>query len=112
MVEKPPDQPLVATVPSAEPPPTTPIADWRVQFIQYLTDGSGPTDKVEVKRLMRHSKQYVLVDGSLMRKNAKEEILMKCITQEDGLKLLYEIHAGIYGNHAASKTLVDKAFRA
>ena len=30
VVEKPPDQPLVATVPSAKPPPTTPIADWRV----------------------------------------------------------------------------------
>ena len=80
MVEKPLDQPLVAMVPSVEPPPTIPTADWRVQFIQYLTDGSGPTNKVEVERLMHRSKQYVLVDRSLMRKNTKEEILMKCIT--------------------------------
>ena len=60
---------------------------------------------------MRHSKQYVLLDGKLMRKKAKEEILMKCITQEDGIQLLQEILAGTCGNHATSRTLVRKAFR-
>jgi hypothetical protein len=37
---------------------------------------------------------------------------MKCIEQEDGIKLLEEIHSGTCGNHAASQTLVGKAFRA
>jgi hypothetical protein len=46
-----------------------------------------------------------------MRKNAKEEVLMKCITQEVDIKLLEEIHSGTYGNHAVSRTLVGKAFR-
>jgi hypothetical protein len=61
---------------------------------------------------MRYSKQYLLVDGVLMRKNAMEEVLMKCITQEVGIQLLHEIHSGTCGNHAASRTLVGKAFRA
>jgi hypothetical protein len=60
---------------------------------------------------MRHSKQYLLVDGLLMRKNAKEKVLMKCITQEAGIQLLHEIHSGTCGNHATSRTLVGKAFR-
>jgi hypothetical protein len=47
-----------------------------------------------------------------MCKNAKEEVLMKCITQEAGIKLLEEIHNGTYSNQATSWTLVDKAFRA
>jgi hypothetical protein len=47
-----------------------------------------------------------------MRKNANIEVLLKCITQDDGTKLLEDIHAGSYGNHAASRTLVGKAFRA
>ena len=47
-----------------------------------------------------------------MRKSAKEGILQKCITQDEGVKLLLEIHSGSYGNHVASRTLVDKAFRA
>jgi hypothetical protein len=61
---------------------------------------------------MRRSKQYVLVDGVLMRKNTKEEVLMECITREVGIQLLHEIHSGTCGNHAASRTLVGKAFRA
>ena len=52
----------------------------------------------------------MLVDGNLMRKSAKEGILQKCIAQEDGVKLLLEIHSDSYGNHAASRTLVGKAF--
>jgi hypothetical protein len=61
---------------------------------------------------MRRSKQYLLVDGVLMHKNAKEEVLIKCITQEAGIQLLYEIHNGTCGNHAASQTLVGKTLRA
>ena len=54
----------------------------------------------------------MLVDGNLMRKSAKEGILQKCINQEEGVKLLLEIHSGSCGNHAASRTTVEKAFRA
>jgi len=39
-----------------------------------------------------------------MRKNASSEVLLKCISQDDGIKLLDDIHA-------ASRTLVRKAFR-
>ena len=97
------DQQLVATVPASN---TTNKPDWRVPFIKYLTDGSGYTDRVENERLMRCSKQYLLIDGKLWRKNTKEEILMKCITQEEGEHLLDQIHSGSCGNHAASRTLV------
>ena len=41
-----------------------------------------------------------------------EGILQKCITQEEGVKLLLEIHSSSYSNHVASRNLVDKAFRA
>jgi hypothetical protein len=37
---------------------------------------------------------------------------MKCITKEDGYDILREIHEGVCGNHAASRTLVGKAYRA
>ena len=69
-----------------------------------------PADMPDVPRnLIEHS---LNVDGKLWRKNTKEEILMKCITQEDGEHLLDKIHSGSCGNHAASRTLVGKAFRA
>jgi hypothetical protein len=67
VVEKPPDQPLVATVPplsTTESSPTTPTVppttnadDWRVTFIKFLQDGTGYADRTENERLMRRSKQ-------------------------------------------------------
>jgi ribonuclease HI len=121
VVEKPLDQPLVAMVPSlttTEPsltttgPSQTPtkIADWHVPFIKYLTDGTWYSNQNENECLKRRSRQYLVVEGKLWRKNAKVEILMKCIEQEDDIKLLEEIHSGTCGNHAASRTLVGKAF--
>ncbi|XP_066365376.1 uncharacterized protein [Miscanthus floridulus] len=66
--EVPPAEQLVLTV-------LSPVADWREQFIKYLTSTEVPTDKTETECLVRRSKLYVLVDGSLMRKSAKEGIL-------------------------------------
>jgi len=90
--------------------PTTSSHDWRTTFIKYLLDGSGFQDKTENERLIRRSKNYILVNGKLMCKNASSEVLLKCISQDDGVKLLDDIHAGSCGNHAASRTLVGKAF--
>jgi hypothetical protein len=36
---------------------------------------------------------------------------MKCVSTEEGKEILEEIHEGVCGNHAASRTLVSKAFR-
>ena len=63
-----------------------------------------------MERLIHRSKHYALVDGKLMLKSAKEELLQKCISQEEGEKLLLEIHVGSCGNHVASRNLVGKAF--
>ncbi|XP_066324337.1 uncharacterized protein [Miscanthus floridulus] len=66
--EIPPVKQLVLIVP-------LPTADWREQFIKYLTNAEVPTDKIETEYLTRRSKHYMLVDGNLMRKSAKEGIL-------------------------------------
>jgi len=91
--------------------PTTSSHDWRTPFIKYLSDGSGFQDKMENERLIRRSQNYILVDGKLMHKNVSLEVLLKCISQDNGIKLLDDIHVGSCGNHAASRTLVGKAFR-
>ena len=66
--EVPPAEQLVLAVPS-------PVTDWREQFIKYLTSAEVPIDKTKTEHLVHRSKLYVLVDGSLMRKSAKEGIL-------------------------------------
>jgi hypothetical protein len=72
VVEKPSDEPLVAMISSPttmalSPASTGPsqtstkIADWRVPFIQYLTDVTGYSDRAENECLIRRSKQYLVV---------------------------------------------------
>jgi len=46
---------------------TTSSHDWRTPFIKYISDGSGFQDKTENEHLIRRSKNYILVDGKLMR---------------------------------------------
>jgi len=36
---------------------------------------------------------------------------MKCVALEEGKDMLRKIHEGVCGNHAASRTLVGKAYR-
>ena len=108
LVDKSPNETMLMN----DTPPTTTSHDWRIRLIKYLLNGSGFQDKTENERLIRRSKNYVLVDGKLMRKNASSEVLLKCIPQDDGIKLLEDIHSGSCSNHTASRTLVGKAYQA
>jgi hypothetical protein len=72
----------------------------------------GWTQSVEAARVIRRSKGFILVDSKLYRRGARSGVLMKCVTKEDGYDILREIHEGVCGNHAASRTLVGKAYRA
>ena len=64
----------------------------------------------EAACIIRRSKSFVLVGNNLYKRSASG-ILMKCLTLEEGKDILREIHEGVCGNHAASRTLVGKAYR-
>jgi hypothetical protein len=61
-------------------------------------------------RIARLAKRYTLVEGDLYRCGAND-VLIQCITREEGCELLAEVHVGECGNHASSCTLDGKAFR-
>jgi hypothetical protein len=90
--------------------------DWREAFIDFIRDQRLPAGidakSAEAARVLRRSKGFVLVDGNLYRRGARSGVLMKCVTKEVGYDILREIHEGVCGNHAASRTLVGKAYRA
>ena len=56
-------------------------------------------------------RRYIIVGGEELYHRSVSGVLMRCILEEDGRKLLKDIHSGICGNHAASITLVGKAYR-
>jgi hypothetical protein len=90
--------------------------DWRGAFIDFIRDQRLPAGidarSTEAARVLLRSKGFVLVDGKLYQRGARSGVLMKCVTKEDGYDILREIHEGVCGNHAASRTLVGKAYRA
>jgi hypothetical protein len=89
--------------------------NWRVAFIDYIQEHKlAPSinpKSTEATRILRRSKGYVLVGGNLYKHGSVSGIIMKCVHTEKGNEILQEIHESVCGNHAASRTLVGKAFR-
>jgi hypothetical protein len=61
------------------------------------------------EQLIRHAKSYVLIGDKLYKRGASSGVLMKCVPRQERKDILEEIHKGICGNHASSRTLVSKA---
>jgi hypothetical protein len=85
--------------------------DWRQPFIDYLSEQKVPSDKNLAEQLIRRAKSYVLVGDKLYRRGTSSRVLMKCVPRQEGKDILEEIHKGVCGNHASSRTLASKALR-
>jgi hypothetical protein len=83
---------------------------WISEIRDYLKENILPKDHVSTERIVRLAKRYAVVEGDLYR-HGTNDILMRCIFQEEGRELLMEIHGDECGSHSSSRTLVDKAFR-
>jgi ribonuclease HI len=64
---------------------------WISEIQDYLKENILPEDHVFAERIVRLAKRYAVVEGDLYRRGAND-ILMQCITQEEGRELLMEIH--------------------
>jgi len=112
------------TVKMEEEPPTKPDlvpaigqlvltldTDWRSPIIDFIKNNKIYPKGKEHEKLARRSNNYVVIGAELFRHSASSGTLCKCISQDEGVRLLSDIHLGICGNHAGASTLVGKAFR-
>jgi hypothetical protein len=83
---------------------------WISEIRDYLKENILPEDHAFAERIVRLAKRYTVVEGDLYRCGAND-ILMRCITQEEGHEILTEIHGGECGSHSSPRTMVGKAFR-
>ena len=84
------------------------LADWRTPYLDYLLRQALPMDKTEAQWLVRRAKSFVLIEGKLYRQS-HTGILQRCIPIEQEKQLQSDIHGGVYGHHAAPRTLVENA---
>ena len=83
---------------------------WTRPFIAYLAREELPADRKEARQIIRRSRSFTLINGELYKRSISG-IFQRCIALEDGISILRDIHEGICGHHAGSRSLVEKAFR-
>jgi hypothetical protein len=75
----------------------------------FLENHPPSDDNAKVERIVCKSQQYHLVDGILFRRGVNG-MMMKCISREEGIQLLQDIHSGICGSHSSWCSIIGKAF--
>jgi hypothetical protein len=69
--------------------------------IKMFLDNQPPLDNnVKVEHIARKSKMCHLIDGILYRRGANV-MMMKCISREECIQLLQNIHSGVRGSHSS-----------
>jgi hypothetical protein len=84
--------------------------DWRAPIIAFLRGHYEPVETHDLKRMQARARGYVLKKNNLFKLGVCAPLL-KCITQEQGIELMKEIHGGMCGSHIAARALAGKAFR-
>ncbi|XP_024171526.1 uncharacterized protein LOC112177468 [Rosa chinensis] len=84
---------------------------WMDPILKYMVDGRTPDDKVKARRLQLRSARYTIMNGKLYRRGHCFPNL-KCVTPEEGHKIMTDNHAGVCGNHAGARSLAHKTLRA
>lgn len=103
-----PENPERASPPTKEVMLVAPA--WTTPYLDYLTDQKLPEDEVLRRQIIRRAKSYVVIEGQLYKRSTSR-IFQKCVSQQDGIEILREIHLGDCWHHAAPRSLVSKAFR-
>jgi hypothetical protein len=76
----------------------------------FLDNQPPSDDNAEVERITHKSKMYHLIDGILYRRGVNG-MMMKCISREEGIQLLQDIHSGVCRSHSSCRSIIGKAFR-
>ncbi|XP_062105399.1 uncharacterized protein LOC133817028 [Humulus lupulus] len=79
--------------------------------VEYLSRPSIiETEIREARRLVYKVARYTLVD-EVLYKRGFSVLLLRCVDEEEAMKVLYEIHEGECGNHASGPSTAKKAKR-
>jgi hypothetical protein len=76
----------------------------------YLDNQPISDDNAEIECIARKSRMYHLIDGVLYKQRANG-MMMKCISKDEGIQLLREIHSEVSGAHSSWRSIVGKSFR-
>ncbi|XP_043815341.1 uncharacterized protein LOC122724445 [Manihot esculenta] len=79
-------------------------------YLEYLEKGKLPEDKNEAKKIAARAANYQAIRGTLYRRG-KSSLWLCCVSPEEAIKVMEEIHRGMCGAHEGAGTLANKIFR-
>jgi hypothetical protein len=86
-----------------------PVYDWMSLIRAFLVNQPPSDDNTKVELIACKSRMYHLIDGVLYRQGANG-MMMRYITREKDIQLLWDIHSGICGSHSSCRSIIGKAF--
>jgi hypothetical protein len=87
-----------------------PTYDWMNPIMMFLENQPPSDDNAKVERIARKSNMYHQIDEILFRRGAND-MMMKCISREESIHLLQDIHNGVCELHSSWCSIISKAFR-
>ncbi|KAM1666904.1 hypothetical protein ACFX15_045255 [Malus domestica] len=82
---------------------------WITPIYRFLAHGTFPNDKVQAKQIRYKATRYLIINDQLYKRGFNL-LYLRCLTPAEAEIVLREIHEGIYGEHAGSRSLANKAF--
>src|SRR4051812_40756530 len=78
--------------------------------MDFLAKGELPTEEMAARQVRRRASAYTVINNELY-KHSVGGIYQQRISQEEGSKLLTDIHQGECGHHASPRAIEAKALR-
>ncbi|KAL0462246.1 UNVERIFIED_CONTAM: putative enzymatic polyprotein [Sesamum latifolium] len=85
--------------------------DWRTPIIKWIEEGLLPENRWEAARLKTRATRFIMQKHILYKKSYTHPLL-RCLSTEERIHILQEIHSGCCGAHAGTRMLANKALRA
>jgi hypothetical protein len=79
-------------------------------YMNYLERLVLPIDETEARMIVHRCKFFTIINNELYKRSISG-VFQRCVTAEEGRKILRDIHAGDCGHHAGARSTVAKAFR-
>ncbi|XP_052883613.1 uncharacterized protein LOC128292736 [Gossypium arboreum] len=85
---------------------------WYHDILKYVKNREYPEQATEndKRTLIRLTNDYVL-DGEILYKRRKDQVLLRCIDAVEAKKILEEVHEGVCGMHANGFTMARQIMR-
>ncbi|XP_040963833.1 uncharacterized protein [Gossypium hirsutum] len=85
---------------------------WFHDILEYIKNQRFPeqANKNDKRKIRRIAIGFVL-DGDILYKRGKDQVLMRCVDAVEARKILEEVHEGICGTHANGFTMAKQIMR-